>query len=375
MSVLQNFYNSSYYSGGPTMAGNWALYSPTGQGSLDAIRANEAGQSENLSTNVFPQLALPDDVLGRLGFTGQRFVPAALDPQSTNDGQNQFAETPEYRAFLENLTAQGYKVGVGGSNGGFDYVLLDPQGREVTSWNSGNDDAFGLAALAAGGLIGWQAAGLGNAGSTAATTAAPAAPPAAGGSGTIAGASPNAFGTSSTVAGGTGMTAPSGTWGTVGTAGSSTAGAGTWSSFFQNPQTWRGIFDVASGLYGMRLADKARDASDPFAPYRAGYAQQLQQLETNPSMITQRPGWSAGISAINSSAGATGLFGSGNEKAALARWGGDFYNAELARLAGLAGAGQTPGAGQFQAAMLDSSALASLAYGFGRFIPTNQRGG
>lgn len=140
-----------------------------------------------------------------------------------------------------------------------------------------------------------------------------------------------------------------------------------------NQSGLRSLFDIASGIYGMRLARDAREASDPFAPFRRGYAEQLMQLEANPGMIVNRPGFKAGLEAIQRNNAARGYAGSGNETAVLSRYGGEFFNNELNRLATLAGAGQTPGAGQFPAAQLTSQSLASIGYGLAPYLSGGPR--
>jgi len=134
----------------------------------------------------------------------------------------------------------------------------------------------------------------------------------------------------------------------------------------------RSIFDIGSGLYGMSLARDAAKASDPFAQYRGFYGQQLQALEANPSSITSRPGWRAGLEGVDRQMAARGYYGSGNMDAARTRYAGDFYQQESARLAQLAGAGQTPGAGQFPAAQLTGQGLASIGYGLAPWIGGRQ---
>lgn len=130
----------------------------------------------------------------------------------------------------------------------------------------------------------------------------------------------------------------------------------------------RSLFDIGSGLYGMSLARDAAKASDPFAQYRGFYGEQLQQLEQNPSSITSRPGWRAGLEGMDRQMAARGYYGSGNMDAARTRYAGDFYQQESARLAQLAGAGQTPGAGQISAAQLTGQGLASIGYGLAPWI-------
>lgn len=135
------------------------------------------------------------------------------------------------------------------------------------------------------------------------------------------------------------------------------------------------LASLASGVYGMKLAGDVREASDPFAPYRGAYAQQLAALEKNPGSIVTRPGFEAGIETINRKSAASGYLGSGNMVSALSRYTGDFYNQEANRLAGLAGAGAAPGAGQTAAADLASQSLGSIGYGLGPLLQRLTKGG
>jgi hypothetical protein len=118
----------------------------------------------------------------------------------------------------------------------------------------------------------------------------------------------------------------------------------------------------ASNLYGLSLASKMRKASDPFSVYREGYGRDLAALEANPASITSRPGYQAGLQAVQRGSAAGGYLGSGNEIASLSQFGGNFYQSEMARLASLAGAGATPGAGSVAAANLAGQSLAGLGY-------------
>ena len=127
------------------------------------------------------------------------------------------------------------------------------------------------------------------------------------------------------------------------------------------------IANVGSSIYGLGLANDLRKRSDPFAKYRGAYGEQLAALEANPSSITTRPGYQAGLTAVQRGSAAGGYNGSGNEIAALAQYGGNFYNQEVGRLAGLAGAGTQPGNGGYPAAMLAGQSLASLGYGLGPY--------
>lgn len=125
---------------------------------------------------------------------------------------------------------------------------------------------------------------------------------------------------------------------------------------------------IISGLYGMNLSREARKASDPFGPRREGYGNDLAALEANPNLIMGKPGWRAGQEIISRQMGARGYVGSGNEKGAMMRYAGDFYDRELNRLAGLAGAGTAPGNGRFNSAELAGQSLASIGYGLAPYF-------
>lgn len=146
-----------------------------------------------------------------------------------------------------------------------------------------------------------------------------------------------------------------------------------------------GLFNTGSGAYGLSqaqqlsdLAAKLRTESDPFSPYRAGYAQQLQQLMANPSSVANTPGYQFGMDqgtqALMRSSAAGGYTGSGNEGIALTKFGQDYasqqYMAQIAQLAGLSGANINPASAanlQFQGATaglnLQGNALNTLGYG------------
>lgn len=121
---------------------------------------------------------------------------------------------------------------------------------------------------------------------------------------------------------------------------------------------------LANTAYGLNEARKVRSRMDPFRGQRAEYGRRLAELEANPELISSQPGYQAGLQAVQRRSAAGGYLGSGNEVAALARYGGDFYSRELNRLASLAGAGVAPGAGEVPAAMLTGQVLAGLGYGF-----------
>ena len=67
------------------------------------------------------------------------------------------------------------------------------------------------------------------------------------------------------------------------------------------------------------------------------YAQQIQQLQANPSSVESLPGYRAGLRAVQRAARAEGFGGSGTMAAALAGYGGQQYQRQLANLAALQG--------------------------------------
>jgi hypothetical protein len=234
------------------------------------------------------------------------------------------------------------------------------------------------ASMAAGGAGSAGVAGSGIAGSgltaggTYGTIGANSAALGAGGAGLSSGVgmtAPAFAGGSAGITGGLGMTAGAG----------AAAGAGGLSGILGTIGGYlpaaKSLASIASGLYGMKLAGDAREASDPFAQYRGAYGERLAALEANPGSIVTRPGFQAGLETIQRKSAGSGYYGSGNMAAALSRYSGDFYNQEASRLAGLAGAGQTPGAGQALGADLASQSLGSIGYGIGPLLERLTRGG
>lgn len=115
----------------------------------------------------------------------------------------------------------------------------------------------------------------------------------------------------------------------------------------------RGLMDMAMGVYGLTRARSARQDAreaaamqqDPFEPQRAQAAAKLSALMRNPSSITSTPGYDAGLEAVNRGLAATGYIGSGNQITALQKYGGDFYDREMARLSTLSRPSFAPSAG------------------------------
>jgi len=143
-------------------------------------------------------------------------------------------------------------------------------------------------------------------------------------------------------------------------------GGGGGNSWLQN---LAGGTSILSGLYGMYQANQLKQMAgnaDPFAAYRPQYAQELAQLEADPSKIMQTPGYDAGIQAVQRGMASRGYGGSGNEATALLKYGGDIYNQRVMQLSGLAGANIGPGVGlqAFEGAtQLAGQSLGSLGYG------------
>lgn len=172
---------------------------------------------------------------------------------------------------------------------------------------------------------------------------------------------------------GAGSGAP-GTFGGGTTPGASTAAASTGVMPWGSPGN---VSTIGSGIYGMseamrmrQLAEQAGQQADPFGPFRRQYADQMAALSADPSLITKQPGYEAGLQAIKRTMASQGYTGSGNMMAALAKYGGDFYNQTMNQYAGLAGAGFNPAAGaqiglqgQQYGVDLAGRALGSIGYG------------
>lgn len=321
------------------------------------------------------------------------------NPTSRGRTYSSNPDAPDYHpnAELINLMLQGQTPttgwmerysGEGISNGDSEGILIGPDGRPVAgsyTRHGNNDSGFWNGALLAGlvtgaNIYGASGAGAGSVADTGVAAPGSAAPIGAqtfpvassgygnmsyteqlaglsGGAGapmTTAGTAPasaGAYSAGSSPAGFSGGNLAE--YGTSGSGGGSGLGSlGT-----------RDYVNIVSGLYGMSLANQARDASDPFREYRGAYGEQLAALEANPSAITRTPGWLSGIELVNRQMASKGFLGSGNQAGALSRYAGDFLQNEKARLATLAGANATPGAGSFSSAELAGRSLASIGYG------------
>jgi hypothetical protein len=316
--------------------------------------------------------------LAELGYDTSMFAPeqmngdaspAGLDPNATADW----------------LASNGLQLRQAPDAGGNIYrYMTDDAGNIVgdPQFFGTDDDAFLAAALAAAGITGaniW-AAGIGSGAGAVAGLGEAAAPTVATGSSAAGGAtafpvspgsvlstplsSAPSLGQVASTAVGPGINFGSGATSALypGTAAASTATAASGLGPIGNvvssllPNSLGGWGQLASSLYGIyqgnKMLDMAQNA-DPFAPYRGGYAAQLQQLMTNPNIVTGLPGYQATMAsaeqALTRNLASQGLTGSGAAAEALAKFGGEFQNQAfsqyLSQLAGLAGAGSTGSAG------------------------------
>lgn len=272
---------------------------------------------------------------------------------------------------------------------------VDAQGQIIPGSNYSvrtNDDATFIAGAvgilgvgASAGAFGGAAAGGGGAGAGGGGTAVAGVGEGYGG---LTAADAASLGGGSSVGGGTAGGIGAGEVAAVGGAAlpGATAGAGgnsTPPTSGSNPSWWdqllsgmggsggsggmgmRDWLSILSGVYGMNLASNARDEMDPFRSERPYYQDRLRELEQNPSLITQRPGWQTGVNTINREMASRGYLGGGNQAIGLSRFSGDFYNQEMNRLAALAGSHVTPGAGMGIYTNLIGQSLGSIGYGMG----------
>lgn len=110
-----------------------------------------------------------------------------------------------------------------------------------------------------------------------------------------------------------------------------------------------GGLDIMKSLYGLMQANKLQQmakgmqaSADPYGPYRAQAAGKLNNLMMDPSSLADTPGYQAGLQAVQRGLAGSGYLGSGNEKVALLKYGGDAYNQQVQQLAQLAGAQFSP---------------------------------
>lgn len=118
---------------------------------------------------------------------------------------------------------------------------------------------------------------------------------------------------------------------------------------------WAAVGAAAVTVVGGYLANKHSKGGgsgtsaatyDPYAPYRGAAATKLNALMNDPSSIENSPVYKADMQAASRTMAAQGYTGSGNALVAAANAGGQAYQQEFNNLAMLAGAGQSPAAGQ-----------------------------
>lgn len=146
-----------------------------------------------------------------------------------------------------------------------------------------------------------------------------------------------------------------------------------------------GGLGLASGQKGQDLINSLLGKMDPFAPYRQGYANQLQNLMNDPKgSVASLPGYQAGLDAVQRSGAAQGYTGSGNMETNLLQYGGSMWQQQEQNLAQLAGANFAPGntaplaglAGQAQATTNNSIMnLVKGLGGLGQQLPSIGSGG
>ena len=304
-----------------------------------------------------------------LGYTGP-------DPYVIDAASGQFSEDPQaMQAFQQWQQSSGnrFAVNQGAQQGGW----LGPNGQPLagsTFTTKSNDQAFWNTALLAGGVLGAGAGGYLDLGAGTLGTAAGGAGAAGGTSGLVDGA----FLVDG--AGATGVSAMGGTAsGFAPAAGAAAGGAGGGggglSSLLSGTAGARDWASIISGIYGMSLAGDAQERSDPFGPYRGQYAAQMQALEANPSLITRRPGYNAGLEAVQRQVQSKGYLGSGNHSAALMEYSGGFFDKEMTRLGNLAGANIQPGNSAYNSANLVGQSLASIGYGLAPYLKSGGTSG
>ncbi len=116
----------------------------------------------------------------------------------------------------------------------------------------------------------------------------------------------------------------------------------------------------------MSLANRAQgqmqnyaSASNPLGPYQPQYAQQLNQLMSNPNLITTMPGYEAGLQGVERGMASQGYAGSGNMLAQLAQYSGNFFNNQVNQFAGLSTQNATA-PGQLMGGYLPQNMMAQL---------------
>ena len=140
----------------------------------------------------------------------------------------------------------------------------------------------------------------------------------------------------------------------------SAAGSGIGSSILSGAKSLGNVAKVGTQLYNAfsspntQTPQQAQNSADPNAPYRAGYANQLNSLVQNPNSLINNAGYQSGLNqaltGTQRQLAQTGqsMSGMGNYNMALTS--GDYFNHQFNqqynRLAQLSGASQAPSVGQ-----------------------------
>ena len=120
-----------------------------------------------------------------------------------------------------------------------------------------------------------------------------------------------------------------------------------------------------NSLYGIYQGQQLQKLAEQRQAQQNQYADMLAGLMRNPSSLVNTPGYQAGLEAVQRGLAASGYLGSGNEMTALLNYGGNIYDQQVARLAGLAGLGAvnpSPTDIRMSSMNLTGSSLANLAY-------------
>ena len=143
------------------------------------------------------------------------------------------------------------------------------------------------------------------------------------------------------------------------------------------------VIGIGSGLKSLTSGGGATGAQqqyDPYGPYRAQAASQLQNVMNNPALAMAQPGFQqqlqTGTQTTERALAAQGKLGSGQEQAALQTLGqntfGSFYNSLTSQLEQLSGATQAPAQANLAAQQgassqfgLQSGALGQVTSGLG----------
>ena len=155
--------------------------------------------------------------------------------------------------------------------------------------------------------------------------------------------------------------------GGVAMGGGAAAGVGSlpWGSMGNLMNAGTSIYGLYESQQLQQMAKQLQASADPFGPYRAQYAQQINALAANPSLITQQPGYAAGLQAVQRTGAAQGYTGSGNMALALQKYSGDFYNNTMSMYGGFAGANANPAA---------AASIGLQGYGLGANLAMNSAG-